>query len=475
MVSLPEAGQKNLWNLATGLAVLLAAYLLLLSWFQPPPQTQLDLFQTNLTLQALRTVDHPEYQPLAGTLLGKDTVKAATSRYQEVIGQIQRRLNAQESGQVALDGLQIRLGLLLAQDQQDTAALVVWQQVTSPTWQPLAQTLVGLWNRPIRLLPEAEEQIRQSLDGWFEAVALQRLLSLQQRGDALNSLNQQQDQVALQALVRLALASGIPILAALIGLIIGSVWGGWMLWKHHTLVGKAWSVPWPWTSIQQLITLWFFAFLLTGQLVPTLYRRALGIPISQWNSWQQAVGLFLTYNAAVMAGLWLIYRLGRRFYPLAKEAWRVKLWDSWLLWSVAGYFVAVPLVIMASLVSQLVFSGSGGGNPILSLILNSQGWGPRILFLVVVSVCAPIFEELLFRGVILTTLTRDRPVWQAVGLSALLFAVAHLNLADVLPLTTLGIVLGVVYTHSRNLLAPITLHGLWNLGSFVALLVLGGQ
>ena len=49
-----------------------------------------------------------------------------------------------------------------------------------------------------------------------------------------------------------------------------------------------------------------------------------------------------------------------------------------------------------------------------------------------------------------------------------------LNLSDLLPLTMLGVVLGVVYSHSRNLLAPILLHSLWNTGSLVTLLVLGG-
>jgi membrane protease YdiL (CAAX protease family) len=62
----------------------------------------------------------------------------------------------------------------------------------------------------------------------------------------------------------------------------------------------------------------------------------------------------------------------------------------------------------------------------------------------------------------------------AIGLSAFTFALAHLNLSDLLPLTMLGVVLGVVYSHSRNLLAPILLHSLWNTGSLVTLLVLGG-
>ncbi|HBL13196.1 MAG TPA: CPBP family intramembrane metalloprotease domain-containing protein, partial [Cyanobacteria bacterium UBA11162] len=49
----------------------------------------------------------------------------------------------------------------------------------------------------------------------------------------------------------------------------------------------------------------------------------------------------------------------------------------------------------------------------------------------------------------------------------------HLSLSEVLPLTTLGIVLGVVYTRSRNLLAPMLVHSLWNSGTLLSLFILG--
>jgi len=442
------------------------------SWFQPPPQTQLDLFQTNLTLQASRTLDHPEYEPWASTLLGRETLTVARSRYQEVIQREQRR-SRRENG--TLEALQIRLGIILTQTGDVEGALATWAEIKGDANRPLAAVLSGLWDNPIRLLPDAEEVISRHLEGWFEGIALQRLLSLQQRGDALNTLSQHMEQAGVRALTRLLIAAGLPLLGSLVGLVMGGLWVVWRIWKHLPWWGKSWSVPWSGQEVQQLLTAWFFVFLLSGQVIPVLYQRAIGIPASQWTSWQQAVALALTYNSAVLGGGILIYRLGRRYYPLGREAWRWRLADAWPLWSVGGYLVALPLVVVASLVSQLIFSGSGGGNPILPLLLNSQGWGPRLLFLAVISICAPVFEELLFRGVVLTTLSQKRPLWQAILLSAALFAIAHLNLADLLPLTVLGVVLGTVYSHSRNLLAPIALHSLWNTGSFVALLVLGGK
>ncbi|MCX7595402.1 MAG: CPBP family intramembrane metalloprotease, partial [Fischerella sp.] len=48
-------------------------------------------------------------------------------------------------------------------------------------------------------------------------------------------------------------------------------------------------------------------------------------------------------------------------------------------------------------------------------------------------------------------------------------------LSEVLPLFALGVVLGVVYTRSRNLLAPMLLHSLWNSGTLLSLFIIGSS
>jgi hypothetical protein len=48
-----------------------------------------------------------------------------------------------------------------------------------------------------------------------------------------------------------------------------------------------------------------------------------------------------------------------------------------------------------------------------------------------------------------------------------------LSLSEVLPLTTLGLVLGFVYARSRNLLSSMLLHSLWNTSTLISLVVLG--
>jgi uncharacterized protein len=122
-----------------------------------------------------------------------------------------------------------------------------------------------------------------------------------------------------------------------------------------------------------------------------------------------------------------------------------------------------------------VLQDQGGGNPILEIILQSHDGFTIGLLWFLVAVCAPFFEESLFRGFFLTSLTRYLSTWQAIALSGFLFAIAHQNLGDLLPLTVLGAILGFVYLRSRNLLASMLLHSLWNTGSFLGLLILGSS
>jgi hypothetical protein len=516
--------RRGILNLLSLLALLIVGLSLSSSWFQPPPQTQLDLLQTNLALQAARTLDDPRYQDLARALLGQNVFELAHNRYQQVADNYAERLQrlkrmarleratssvggkpelarvsdavgpastpeevdpvllaSVQDLQAELDALRLRLGLLYVYQEDLEAAQQQWQEVVDPE-RPLelesgqkrvAQVLQGLWGTPRRILPEAEVQIRNHLDGWFEAVALQQLYRLQQRSDSLNALNQQQEKLALAALFRLAVVGGIPLLGALLGLVLLLGWLGWSFWRQRPLVGPPWEVPWPGIGAQAVLTGWFLGFILLNALVPRLYTVGLGLGTQQLSPWHQAVALFLTYNAGALLGAALLYRL-LRLYPGWQKVLQVRLWGPWILWGLGGYWAALPLVVLAAALSQLLLPQAGGGNPILPLLLESHGWGARLVFLAVVSVCAPVFEEVLFRGFWLPTLSRYLPMGAAILLSAFTFALAHLNLSDLLPLTMLGVVLGVVYSHSRNLLAPILLHSLWNTGSLVTLLVLGG-
>ena len=172
-------------------------------------------------------------------------------------------------------------------------------------------------------------------------------------------------------------------------------------------------------------------------------------------------------------GLLVMYLPIKPFLPIPEDWFRFKFRSNWILWGLGGYLVALPLVILVSLINQRLWNGQGGSNPILPLALEGRDNVALLIFFLTACVAAPIFEEIIFRGFLLPSLTRYVPVWGAILASSLLFAIAHLSLSEVLPLATLGMVLGIVYSRSRNLLASMLLHGLWNAGTLLSLFVLG--
>lgn len=66
---------------------------------------------------------------------------------------------------------------------------------------------------------------------------------------------------------------------------------------------------------------------------------------------------------------------------------------------------------------------------------------------------------------------RYMPTPAAVLLSSLLFGAAHLSARDFPQLTALGIVMGLAYIRSGNLLSPMFIHGMWN-GTVLTILFL---
>jgi len=172
-------------------------------------------------------------------------------------------------------------------------------------------------------------------------------------------------------------------------------------------------------------------------------------------------------------GLLVLYFSVKPFLPVPEDWFRFKFRSNWILWGFGGYLVALPLVIVVSLINQQLWQGQGGSNPILPLALEGRDSTALLIFFLTASVAAPVFEEIMFRGFLLPSLTRYLPVWGAILASSLLFAIAHLSLSEVLPLATLGVVLGFVYSRSRNLLSSILLHSLWNAGTLLSLFVLG--
>ncbi len=340
-----------------------------------------------------------------------------------------------------------------------------------------AQTLIGIWSEPARILPDAESQLQQHLDGWFRYVGLNRLYQLQQRTDQLTTLQADAQQLAEKTLVKLALVGTVPLLGSVLGagLLISLVVQRVVQGKQAILAlngDAAWDTPWDWETIWQVLIVGFF---FAGQVVAPLLVGALGVSFSAFGTRAKAVYALTYYLLMAGSGLAVLYWSLKPFFPLPEGWFRFKWLSKWPLWGIGGYMTALPLMIGVSLLNQQIWQGQGGSNPLLQIVLDEGDPIALGIFLFTAAVAAPIFEETLFRGFLLPSLTRYVPVNGAIALSSLLFAVAHLSVSEVLPLTMLGAVLGIVYTRSRNLLAPIFLHSLWNSITMIGLFTLGSS
>jgi len=78
------------------------------------------------------------------------------------------------------------------------------------------------------------------------------------------------------------------------------------------------------------------------------------------------------------------------------------------------------------------------------------------------SVLAPVFEEIVFRGVFLRSFLARYPRWPAIAFSALLFGFAHLNIYQFSLAFPMGLLLGWLFERSHSLIPCITLHVAFN-------------
>jgi len=76
---------------------------------------------------------------------------------------------------------------------------------------------------------------------------------------------------------------------------------------------------------------------------------------------------------------------------------------------------------------------------------------------------APICEEVFFRAFLFRGLLRGMPLWPAILLSSLLFALAHADLGSFIPLFIIGIALAYARWRARSLWPSVAIHALNNL------------
>jgi membrane protease YdiL (CAAX protease family) len=492
---------------------------------QPQVQKKLEIYLTDIALQATefdgkqllseKTADEPT--DWRSSFLGKDPYAIANKQYLEAGQAAEKNLKSLqkqfktidsetaaysdtkkqqkvlkqeiEDEQKLIKNLNLRRGIIQARLGDIAAAKNTWKSLinslknnqSDSQIQETAKILIGLWSQPPKIPVNAEQYIDSRLKGWFRYLALDQLYQIENRQSEILVLQDQEQKSAKTALLKLIFLNSIPLLGGAFGVgIILFLLIQLAMKKRQALIALNYNLPWktPWGAV----TIWevlIVGFFFWGQIILPIVFLILGnlfsLSLADLNLRGKAIYILFNYFTLAVGGISVLYFSLKSFLPLDQDWFRFKWLSNWFIWGIGGYLVALPMVLLISLINQQIWGGQGGSNPLLFLALETQDWFALSVFFFTASIAAPFYEEIMFRGFLLPSLTRYIPVWGAILTSSLIFAIAHQNLSEILPLFVLGIILGITYTRSRNLLASILLHSLWNSGTLLSLFLLGSS
>ncbi|KAK9276435.1 hypothetical protein L1049_005968 [Liquidambar formosana] len=240
---------------------------------------------------------------------------------------------------------------------------------------------------------------------------------------------------------------------------------------------ERWDVPWEWQTVSLTSLACGLSFVLTG-LVEAAAVPYLGLQIGELSLDERAEILFVDQTITTAVVLGVLYGLTNTFQPRPNDLFRYDLREpfnlqkGWLLWAGIGLVGAIIAVALTG-VAMSFFSGETPQRETDALVrllplIGSSSISTACL-VGITGVLAPILEETLFRGFFMVSLTKWVPTPVSVLISAAVFALAHLTPGEFPQLFVLGTALGFSYAQTRNLLAPITIHALWNSGVIVLL------
>lgn len=140
-----------------------------------------------------------------------------------------------------------------------------------------------------------------------------------------------------------------------------------------------------------------------------------------------------------------------------------------LLVGVGGALVVTSICTVQLQMTTIIWRWLNPGevtpvHPVL-VALKDSAWGDwgRLQLVLVATVVAPLSEEVFFRGLVLQATWRyTRHAWASILVSGLAFGWIHAQPQDVLPLCTMGLILGYVRLRTRSLTACVLIHALFN-------------
>lgn len=164
-----------------------------------------------------------------------------------------------------------------------------------------------------------------------------------------------------------------------------------------------------------------------------------------------------------------LLELVRRYRVSCFGSCTKKRWGGRKQWTGRIFrLLALSAILSVGLNIILIYSGIPAQDQAFQESNQTLFGAPMPVQLLVITVLAPLVEEMIFRGLAYERLRRPLPMWAAVPLSALFFGVSHGNLSQGIYAALLGVCLAVVYEKDGGLLGSWIFH----LGANLAALAL---
>lgn len=281
--------------------------------------------------------------------------------------------------------------------------------------------------------------------------------------------------VATQAAWRLGLVNLLPLLGVLSGLLLLAQ-ALWRRWRGRQ--NPAPSLLGPDLTLMETALVIAGGFVVLGELLaPLLTMPLVNGVINLMNisgAAKAGAAVLGYYSFTALPALVILWLILRQRGPIPEGGWLQWRWSPHCLPQGArGLLVSLPPVaLMGWLVAQF-WQNAGGSNPLLEQVLDSHNGAALACLALTAVLLAPLFEELLFRGVLLPVVAKEWGAPAGIVVSAVTFALAHLSLSEALPLLALGLGLGWLRYSSGRLMSSVVMHSLWNGFTFINLLLLG--
>lgn len=128
-------------------------------------------------------------------------------------------------------------------------------------------------------------------------------------------------------------------------------------------------------------------------------------------------------------------------------------------WGILGLIMAYASQIITSLIERFVLKVPMESEN-TTMIMEIARSAP--VFIIVITIIAPILEEIVFRKIIFGSIYKRTNFFLAAFASGLLFAVVHGDFYHLLTYLAMGFVFAFLYVQTKRIIVPIIAHALMN-------------